>query len=223
MGDAVTLKRSELKRSTPMGRGSISRAEPKPAKGPKPVRCAVKGCRAPFVPERAHIKFCSPDCGAVLGIQLAAAKKAKEAKAERAADRRRKEEGLPHKKHLERVQGLANRIAVLRDWHHGCISCDKGPNWDGTWHGSHYKSVGSNSALRFNLWNISKSCSQCNWFMGGNIANYEPRLSLKIGHGRMEWLKNHPRSREYSTEYLIRYATIARRWIKRKEKRLGIR
>lgn len=195
----------------------------KPAKGPKPKKCAVKACRKEFHPPQPFIKFCSIDCGAALGAEKLAKQKAAKAKAERAADRKRKEEGMPHKERLEAVQKLANRIAVLRDWNDGCISCDKGPNWQGVWHGSHFKSVGSNSALRFNLRNIAKSCSQCNWHKGGNIAEYEPRLALKIGAEWLDWLKNHPRSREYSTEYLLRYASTARRWIKRREKRLGIK
>lgn len=221
----MTLKRSgELKRTAfkqPMARTA------KPATGkPKPKKCANRACRAPYQPDPKHpfITWCSGDCAAIIGMERVAKMKAARAKAERAADRKRKEEGMPHKDRLEAVQKLANRIAVLRDWNDGCISCDKGPEWQGgAWHGSHYKSVGSNSALRFNLFNISKACSQCNWHKAGAIADYAPRIALKWGVDRLEWLNNHPRSREYSTEYLMRYAAIARRWIKRREKRLGIK
>jgi hypothetical protein len=209
---------------TPMQRTAFLRAEPKPATGkPKPRKC--KACRAPYQPDpkQPFVVWCSPDCAVAIAQDRVAKQKAAKAKAERAADRKRKEEGMRHADRLELVQKLANRCAVLRDWHDGCISCDKGPNWNGTWHGSHYKSVGSNSALRYNLFNISKACSQCNWHRAGNIAEYEPRLALKWGDERLEWLKSHPRSREYSTEYLIRFAAVARKWIKRREKRLGIR
>jgi hypothetical protein len=199
---------------------------PKPAKGPKPKKCANRACRAPYLPDpkQPWKNWCSDDCAVVIALDKLAKQKAAKAKAERAADRKRKEEGMPHKERLELVQKLANRIAVLRDWHDGCISCDKGASWQGgAWHGSHYKSVGSNSALRFNLLNIHKACSQCNWHRAGNIADYEPRLAMKIGAERLDWLKHHARSREYTTEYLMRYAAIARRWIKRREKRLGIK
>ena len=96
-------------------------------------------------------------------------------------------------------------------------------HYDGIWTASHFKSVGSNSALRFNAWNIHKGCEQCNLFKSGNIAEYEKRLVLKVGSERVDWLKCHNRSREYSKEYLMRLQAIARRWIKRREKRLGIK
>lgn len=213
------MKRSELKRTQ-------FKPTVKPAKGPRQKKCANRECRALYLPDPAQSfrTWCSPECGTLIALARLAKQKAAKAKAERVADRKRKEEGMPHKERLEAVQKLANRIAILRDWEDGCISCDKGPAWQGgAWHGSHYKSVGSNSALRFNLHNIHKACNQCNWHKAGNIADYEPRLAIKLGDERLEWLKNHPRSREYSTEYLQRYAAIARRWIKRREKRLGIR
>lgn len=208
------LKRSPLRSKTPMERK------------PKQKKCAAKDCseRYEVDPKQPWKNWHSDDCALVIALDKLAKQKAAKAKAERAAARKRKEEGMSHKQRLEAVQKLANRIAVLRDWNDGCISCDKGPDWQGgAWHGSHYKSVGSNSALRFNLYNISKACSQCNWHKAGAIADYAPRIALKWGAGRLEWLNNHPRSREYSTEYLQRYAAIARRWIKRREKRLGIK
>ncbi|MEX5385685.1 recombination protein NinG, partial [Cronobacter muytjensii] len=108
--------------------------------------------------------------------------------------------------------------------HYGCISCDKPAHWTGgKWHGSHFKSVGSNSALQFNLLNINKSCDQCNFFMAGNIGPYETRLRQKIGDEKVDWLKNHPRGREYTPEYLDRLARILRKKIRRTEKRLGIK
>lgn len=224
----MTLKRSPMKQGKPLERKTplrASSAKPKPAKGPKPKKCTNRACRAPYVPDlkQPWKNWCSDDCALVIALDKLAKQKAAKAKAERAEDKRRKEQGMSHKERLEAVQKLANRIAVLRDWEDGCISCEKGPHWHGTWHGSHYKSVGSNSALRFNLFNISKACSDCNWHRAGNIAAYEVRLTKKWRPERIEWLKNHPRSREYSIEYLQRYAAIARRWIKRREKRLGIK
>src|SRR5438067_10207090 len=222
-------KRSPMKQGKPLERKTplrASSAQPKPPKGPKPKKCANRACRALYLPDlkQPWKNWCSDDCALVIALDKLAKQKATKAKAERAEDKRRKDEGMSHKERLEAVQKLANRIAVLRDWNDGCISCDKGASWQGgAWHGSHYKSVGSNSALRFNLYNISKSCSQCNWHKAGAIADYAPRLALKWGQDRLEWLNNHPRSREYSTEYLQRYAAIARRWIKRREKRLGIK
>jgi hypothetical protein len=209
---------------TSMQRTALLRAEPKPATGkPKARKC--KACRAPYQPDpkRPFINWCSVACGAILAEQKLAKQKAAKAKAERAADRKRKEEGMPLKDRLKATEKLVNRCVVLRDWFDGCISCHMPSHYDGIWTASHFKSVGSNSALRFNLWNIHKGCEQCNLFKSGNITEYERRLLLKIGPERVDWLKNHERSRVYTAEYLIRLSAVARKWIKRREKRLGIR
>lgn len=210
-----------MKRTAELKRTGFKPAEPKPAKGPKPKKCANRACRAPFAPDpRAPFQtWCSGDCAVVIGMEKVAKQKAAKAKSERAELKRRKQDGMKMSDRLAAVQALANKVAVVRDAADGCISCDKGPYWNGTWHGSHFKSVGSNSALRFNLLNIHKACSQCNWHMGGNIANYEPRLALKIGADRLDWIKHHPRSREYTPEYLTRLAKVLRRLIKRYERR----
>lgn len=198
-------------------------AEAKPSKGPRLRKCANKACRSPYQHDarQSFKNWCSDDCGTSLALEKLAKAKAAKAKAERAADRKRKQEGMSLADRKEAVQKLVNRYAVLRDHGYGCISCDKGPNWQGVWHGSHFKSVGSNSALRYNLLNVNKACSQCNFFQGGNIANYETRLREKIGDERVDWLKNHPRSREYTHDYLIRLAGILRKKIRRLSKRLS--
>lgn len=220
------MKRTELKRSPmppstkPLRARPVVGAEPKPAKGPKPSKCAVKSCRAEFVRPQAFVKWCSPECGATLAMEKLAKQKAAKAKAERAEAKRRKEEGMPIRERMKATEKLVNRYVVLRDREYGCISCYMPSHYDGAWHASHFKSVGSNSALRFNLWNINKSCAQCNLFKSGNIAEYEVRLKLKIGAERVEWLKNHARSREYTAEYLKRLSAIMRKKIARLERRL---
>jgi hypothetical protein len=127
----VTLKRSAMKPGKPLERKTplrASSAQPKPPKGPKPKKCANRACRASYVPDpkQPFRNWCGPDCGTSIALAKLAKQKAAKAKAERAEDKRRKEEGMSHKERLEAVQKLANRIAVLRDWNDGCISCDKG-------------------------------------------------------------------------------------------------
>lgn len=197
-------------------------AEKRPIKGPRTVKCKAKGCMARVVPgEDARVTWCSDDCGVTVALQAGAARKAKALQAERAKDKQRKREATSPAKLADPVRKLAQRYAVLRDRDYGCISCDKGAHWHGVWHGSHYKSVGSSSALQFNLLNIHKACDQCNYFLAGNIAPYKVRLCQKIGADKVEWLDNHPRSREYTPEYLDRLARILRKKIRRLERRIG--
>lgn len=212
-----------LQRKTPMVRTFFKPSAPKPVKGPKPKKCQNKECRKPYMPDpkQPFKVWCSPECGAAIALERLAKQKAAKAKAERAADKQAKKAHKTTAQLAEPVRKLAQRYAVLRDRDYGCISCDKGPHWHGVWHGSHFKSVGSNSALQFNLLNINKACDQCNFFLAGNIANYETRLRQKIGDEKVDWLKNHPRSREYSIDYLDRLAAILRKKIRRLEKRYG--
>lgn len=110
--------------------------------------------------------------------------------------------------YLEQAQISVNRYVRLRDRGKPCISCDKPYSHLEERHASHYKSVGSNSALRFNLWNIHASCVDCNIYLSGNIENYTPRLMEKIGKRKVDWLlaQNHPV--KYNIDYLKRLKSV---------------
>jgi hypothetical protein len=144
------------------------------------------------------------------------------AKAEAKEFRERKEAAKPLRKLLAEAEKAVNAYVRVRDRFLGCCSCDKPSHWDGQWHASHFKSVGSNSALRFNLWNINKSCSECNLFMSGNIAEYRKRLILKIGADRVEWLGQQNQTRKYEPEYLVRLKRVFTKKTKRLEKRYSL-
>ena len=98
---------------------------------------------------------------------------------------------------------------------------DKPFNWHGQWHASHYFSRGHSSSLRFNLWNLHKSCSECNNAKSGNIAMYTPRLIEKIGQERFDYMMSVKSNvTRYDVEYIKRGIKVARRAIKRLEKRI---
>lgn len=136
-------------------------------------------------------------------------------KAERAELKRRKEAARRPQDVRAVAQEAMNAWARARDYHLGCISCDKGPNWNGQWHGSHFRSVGAASAVRFNLWNIHKACSVCNHFKSGNVPDYEPRLRAKIGDEKVDWLYTQNAITRYEIEYLDRLTRIARKRTRR--------
>jgi hypothetical protein len=113
------------------------------------------------------------------------------------------------------AQQIINQYVRLRDAKDGCISCHRDASWTGQWHASHFRSVGAASAVRFNLWNIHKSCSICNNWKSGNLSDYEPRLREKIGHGKVDWLRTQNQPVTYSTEYLQRLIKVFRKKCKR--------
>jgi hypothetical protein len=147
-----------------------------------------------------------------------------EKKAEKRADKERKEKLKTVTEWEDECRRIVQKIARIRDRDDGCISCHMGPNYQGQWHGSHYRSVGACSNTQFLLWNIHKACAQCNKFKGGNREGYRPRLIEKIGLERVEWLdaQNHvvKRSGPDYIEYLARFKKVMGKRLRRMEKRI---
>ena len=124
---------------------------------------------------------------------------------------------------LSDLQKLVNKYVRLRDIQDGCISCHMDKDYNGMWHASHYYSRGHSSALRFNLWNLHKSCAQCNMSKSGNIGEYTPRLIEKIGQVKYDWLTaNKSKPTSYEIEYIKRAIKVARKAIKREERKCQI-
>ena len=176
---------------------------------PKKPRCC-RICKSLFQPRKALQNVCSFECEVKLGIVMAERSKKRREQSERMAEVasrkiiRMKLEKLKTVSQLAKeVEQWINKIARLRDKDEPCISCDRQADWGGQWHASHFKSVGANSALRFNLLNIHKA----------------RRLPNRIGVERFRFIENHPRNRKYSREYLLRLKAVAMRWYKRLERR----
>lgn len=217
--------RMTLSRSTGLKRTAFKTAERKEASAVAKIRakrCAVKSCRQPFTPDRPFITWCSPDCGTAVALALVEKRKAKEARAERRVDKAQKEAATPIRDLAGRAQIVMNRYCRIRDAFQPCISCDRPSTWDGQWHASHYKSRGANSALRFHLWNLNKSCSICNNHLSGNIGEYRPRLVARIGEWKVEALDSHCRSRVFDADYLRRLCRIFAKKTKRIAARMGV-
>jgi hypothetical protein len=162
-------------------------------------------------------------CSVPCAIALTETAKAKQAAKVKREEKRSIREALEKTKtrgdHQREAQDAVNAYVRLRDANDPCISCDRPATWGGQWHASHFRSVGSNPSIRYNLWNISKACSICNRFLGGNYAGYKPRLIDKIGAERVEWLEGyHPPSMKYDVEYLKRLKAIFRKKARRLEK-----
>lgn len=185
----------------------------------KPAKCKV--CHSEFIKRSPFQKWCSVECGAVLAVEALTKKKARQQAAERKQTREKLRKMKSKTQVANEVQAVVNKYVRLRDFHLGCISCDKPATWDGQWHASHFRSRGAASALRFNLWNIHKSCSVCNNHKSGNLAEYEPRLRKKIGDEKVDWLKNQNRLAKFSTEYLYRLKSVFAKKIKRLERRMS--
>lgn len=208
---------SEVAGSTPVHR-SIPMIKTKPG---KLYRCTAPGCQERHERRQAFVKWCSPECGTVIAQAKLAKKRTQEAKTERRADKAKLEKLKPISHIEEECRKIVQEIARIRDRNDGCISCHMGPNYDGQWHGSHYRAHGGCSSLQFHLWNIHKACAQCNLFKGGNREGYVRGLMAKPGYGRerIEWLDSQPKSQKFSREYLARFKVVMGKRCRRMKKR----
>ena len=155
----MSLKRTPLQRKTPLTSG-----------GPRRKRCPE--CRVMFTPSRSSQAVCGEiECAIAHGKSEKGRETTRKALAdvERREIEVRKEKLKSRAEYAKEAQAVINRYVRLRDAHLGCISCDKPASWGGQWHCSHFRSVGAAAHLRFNLWNMNKSCSQCNAHLSGNI------------------------------------------------------
>ena len=138
-----------------------------------------KICLNEFEPSKPLQVTCSYKCA----LDYARGKMAKKVKAENKVV---KERMKTKSQHLKELQTIFNKFIRLRDKGQNCISCDAKIKGNG--HASHFFSVGSNPALRFNEFNVHSSCSQCNTHLHGNLVEYSLRLPDRIGQGNYDKL-----------------------------------
>lgn len=187
---------------------STSRVEPGKA---KERQCTGPNCERMFAPRTSQHSVCSPRC------EIAKRKAA--AKAERESDKARAEKLKTITEWEQECKAIVQKIARIRDRHDGCISCHMGPHYTGRWQGSHFRPAGNHSAVELHLWNIHKSCAQCNLKKHGNTGAYRPRLVEKIGRERVEWLESQNQVTKRTVDYLKRFKRVMGKRLRRLEKR----
>ena len=179
---------------------TLATRKPLKAISGRPRKCAVRTCRAPFVPTQSFQSWCSPECG----VQIARDKQQKErtalAKIERKAIKARKEQLKGRAAYMKEAQSVFNSWVRARDADQPCISC--GRHHQGKYDAGHYRSVGSNPALRFEPLNCHRQCVPCNQHKSGNAIEYRIGLVARIGAEAVAWLEGPHAARHYSIEEL---------------------
>ena len=179
---------------------TLATRKPLKALSGKSKKCAVRACRKPFVPAQSFQSWCSPECG----VQIARDKQQKErtalAKIERKAIREAKERIKPRAAYMKEAQSVFNSWVRARDADQPCISC--GRHHQGKYDAGHYRSVGSNPALRFEPLNCHRQCVPCNQHKSGNAIEYRIGLVARIGADKVAWLEGWHEPKHYSIEEL---------------------
>lgn len=171
-----------------------------PAKQPRPKKCKNPACGEKFVAQRLGQAVCSPKCG--LAIKDVNQDKARKAIAEvgRKELRAAKERVKPKGQYMREAQAAFNAWIRARDAAQPCISC--GRHHDGKYDAGHYRTVGSNPALRFEPLNCHKQCVPCNQHKSGDIVNYRISLVVRIGQDKVEWLEGPHEPQRYTIDDL---------------------
>ena len=203
----------------------------------KPRRkCANKSCRQWFHPIRDGQLVCCYECASAVGKEQTAKKRVdaqreekkqrdEEEKAERQR-RRTKRESFKKKSQWDKeAQSAFNRYIRIRDEGKPCISCGSplvgksnfltGSAIDA----SHYRSRGSASHQKFNVFNVHSACTRCNRQLSGNAVEYRIRLIERIGLERVEILESDNAPRRFDISYLQRIKSIFTRKARALEKR----
>lgn len=145
-------------------------------------------CKTKFMPRYPMQSVCDDfECRCKYAQQVAEKSKREREKAERATDKQRKESLLSRSQWLKKAQAAFNRWIRERDYYAPCISC--GVVSRECWDAGHYRSVGSNPALRFHPDNCHKQCIPCNQHKHGNAVEYRLGLVKRIGLDRVEFLE----------------------------------
>lgn len=171
-----------------------------PSKPRKPKKCHNPACCESFVPFRTGQNVCSPRCG--LAMKAVNQEKARKALDElgRKELRAAKERVKPKGQYMREAQAAFNAWVRERDAKLPCISC--GRHHQGKYDAGHYRTVGSNPALRFEPLNCAKQCVPCNQHKSGDIVNYRIELVKRIGAELVEWLEGPHEPKRYTIEDL---------------------
>lgn len=167
----------------------------------KAKKCRNPVCGASFKPSFSTAqKVCSWACGlAIKDVNQEKARKSL-AQIERREIKVRKEKLKSRADHLKDTQIAFNAWVRARDAELPCISC--GRHHQGKYDAGHYRTVGSNPALRFEPLNCHRQCSPCNTQLSGNIVNYRIELVKRIGAESVEWLEGPHKPKKYTVEEL---------------------
>lgn len=115
----------------------------------------------------------------------------------------RKKELRPRSWYLKEAQKWFNKFIRLRDKGEPCCSCDKPDDGSHQRHASHYRSVGACSSMRYSEQNVWASCSVCNNYLSGNLAEYRIRLIDKIGLEQVEWIERQSKAYKWTESELV--------------------
>ena len=183
----------------------------------KTKKCPI--CGSGFIPRSSLQKVCHDyGCALVYTRQKNQQKQERESRKADALQREnlriRRENLKTWSEHNRDAQREFNKYIRARDAGRPCASCgcelrDKSHFLTGSAvDASHYRSRGSASHLRFNVFNVVACCTRCNRELSGNVVNLRIGLVNRFGLEAVERLESDNAPRRFGTDYLIRIKLI---------------
>lgn len=172
-------------------------------------KCRLSTCRAelPSIKDSdkwQRLGFCDLDHMAAHGLEKArksiSRAKASQQRQERKEHKEAKQRIKTRSEWLKEAQNAVNAYVRERDKDLPCVSC--GRHHQGQYHAGHYRSVGSEPALRFEVLQIWKQCAPCNNHLSGNLIPYRAELLKRVGAETLEWIEGPHEPKKYTIEDL---------------------
>lgn len=150
---------------------------------------------------------CGIQCALVVSRKAREKKDADAARAERKADRAKRDALKTRKDHIKEAQAVFNAYIRERDKDMPCICCGRvKTSVDGLyahgWDCGHYRSVGSAPHLRFDERNAHRQLVYCNRDRAGNSTDYRTGLIKRIGLEAVEALEADQTPRKWTVAEL---------------------
>lgn len=155
-----------------------------------------KSCGESFRPFTSFAKWCSPECGAALGLRKLEKSKAKEKR----EHRKKLADSKPLSHWVKLTEAVVHAYIHARDRGLPCISC--GTRTTVQWEAGHWLTKAARPELRFDPRNINLQCHRCNEHLSGNQAAYRIGLVAKIGLDQVEELEGPHPTAKYTREGL---------------------
>lgn len=184
------------------------RSKPQEATASLPIlrKKKCKGCGESFRPFRPMQTACGIECAQSVGKVAAE-------KAEKKADKAKREKLKTTRDLISEAQIAFNRYVRLRDAGRGCISCGAtlgAGSVGGDADAGHYRSRGAAPHLRFHEDNCHAQCKRCNRYGAGNVAAYRIGLLARIGAERLAALENDNEPVKWTRDMLTTIKTVCR-------------
>lgn len=172
---------------------------------PKVRKC--KMCPTMFEQRSMSQIVCSPACAVKWAARKFERDVAKQAKAERARDRARREKLKTRSDWMKEAQAAFNAFIRERDKDKPCICCGRtetkvsGLGAHG-WDCGHYRSTGSAPHLRFDERNAHRQLVLCNRYGAGRAVDYRIGLIVRVGIEAVEALEADQTVRKWTIDEL---------------------